>query len=430
MKPFQIVVLVVFAALALVAVFVFATFSGGERDSVGAVSIWGSLPQETFDEVLNETTKGTNSYDGVRYREVGADTLLPSLIEAIASGTGPDAVLLPAAASVSEQGKLLAISYRTLPRRNFQDTYVEAGEILLSEGGVLGVPFYIDPFVTFWNRTLFSQAGVARAPRYWDELTDIAPKISRATGSGTLSQSAVALGEWENVTHAKEILVSLIRGLGNLIITENEDGSLRAVLARQTGSATAPAESALRFFTQFADPVQNVYSWNRSQAPSRSAFLAGTLGVYFGKASEAFSLRAANPNLNFDVAPYPEVRGGSRAVPAELLSLSIPRGSKNPRGALKTILLLSGASGSEQLSKVTGLPSARRDALAASPDNPYESVFHGAALNAYVFRDINPEETDALFKRMVEGVSSGKFRVTEAVDSGQRELEALLKEVQ
>ena len=427
MKPFQIVTLFIFGALALLAVFIFASFSGGRGNTIGTVALWGSLPQETVDTFLLEAGRDVDGLTGVKYREVSEQAFTSVLVEALAAGTGPDLILFPASLVVGERDKIITIPYRSISRRDFQDSFVEAGEIFLTDAGTLGLPFYIDPFVLYWNRTLFSNAGVARPPRFWDELTDIAPKLSRSSAGGTLTQSAVALGEWQNVTHAKEIFLSLVYGLGNNLVVVNEKGAFQAVFSARGSAPTPPAESALRFYTDFADPVKNVYSWNRSQTDSRSAFLAGTLAVYMGKASEVFSLRSGNPNLNFDVAAYPQVRDGRVAVPADVLALSLPRGAKNAEGALQVAALLSGAPLQRAWASAVGLPSVRRDILSATPDSPYEAVFRNAALNAFTFYDPGPVETDRVFERMVEDVSSGRLRVPEAVQSGQRSLQALLE---
>lgn len=426
MKPFHIGVLVVFIIFAMLAVFVFATFSGRSGSNIGTVLIWGTIDKPIIDEILVSVNRTFDGYDQVSYREVDEGAFISTLVEAIAAGRGPDLVLLPSTAVVNESDKLIPISYRTVSRRNFQDSFVESGEIFLSNDGVLGLPFYIDPFVTYWNRTLFSQGGIARAPRYWDELSDIAPKLSVSTSGGTLTRSAVALGEWGNILHAKDIFISLIAGLGNPIIAQSESGDLSVVLTEGGGTGIPPAESALRFYTEFADPVKSVYSWNRSQPLSQTAFLSGSLGVYFGQASEVFTLRESNPNLNFDIAPYPQVRGGFVAVPTDLYALSIPRGSQNPNGSLQVALTLSGSEAQKLLVELTGLPSVRRDVLSVSPENPYEATFRDAALNAFVFRDPNPTETSRIFEEMIEAVSSGRLRIPEAIRSGQEELNALL----
>jgi len=427
MKPFQGAVIIIFVLLALFAVFIFATISTNRTTSIGNIVLWGTLPEDMMETLIRDYGRENPDVKGLSYVEFPEESISASLVEAIASNRGPDLVLLPTREALSESDKLIPISYNSISRRTFQDSFIEASEVLLTEEGLIGVPFYIDPLVLFWNRSLFSVAGIPRAPRYWDEITDIAPRLSRSNQSGTLEQSAVALGEWQNVGSAKEVLLSLIVGLGNPVIAINARGEYEATFSNRDNLPTAPAESAVRFFTDFADPVKTVYSWNRSQPHSRDAFLSGTLAIYFGRASEVISIRAGNPNLNFDISAFPEVRGGIPAVPAHLYALVVPRGSQNPQGALQVANILSGPGMQRMLTEATGLPSVRRDTLSVSPENPYETVFRDGALNAFVFLDPSPAQTDAIFQRVVESVSSGRLRISEAIRSGQEELQALLK---
>ncbi len=427
MKSFQVVLLLVFGALALSAVFMFATFSGNRGAQVGTVAIWGSLPEEIVDEMLRDVARSSDGFNGVSYREVPEQVFPRTLVESIATGSGPDLILLPSDLVVSHGDKVQLISFRSVSRRDFQDSFIEAGEVYLTSSGILGLPFYIDPFVLYWNRTLFSEAGVARPPRFWDEFSEIPTRLSKSRENGTLIQSAVALGQWGNIAHAKDIFISLVYGLGNDIVAPDESGILQSVFSGRSDTTESPAESALRFYVDFSDPVKSTYSWNRSQPNARDAFLAGTLAVYLGKASEVFSLRDGNPNLNFDVSSYPRVREGRVAVPAELFALSLPRGARNPQGALQVAATLSGAQSQRTLNTLTNLPSVRRDVSFASPDSPYEAVFQESALNAFSFYDPNPEESDKVFERMIEDVSSGRLRIAEAVRSGQQALQALLR---
>ena len=423
MKPFQASIFVIFGILALAAVFIFASFSGGGASSVGTVAIWGTVPKEQMEELVRTVNRSVGGLDDVSYRELPAGTFLADITDAIASGRGPDLVIIPAEAVVGSADKIIPISYRSVSRRAFQDAYVEAGETYLAPGGILGIPFVIDPFVMYWNRSIFSAAGIPRPLRYWDELTDMAPRLSAATEAGTLTRSAVALGGWDNVAYAKEVFLSLIAGLGNPAITRVE-GSLVVTLAAEAESG---AGAALRFYADFADPAKDVYSWNRSRPLDREAFLAGTLAAYFAPAGEAAALRAANPNLNFDVAAYPLTRGGAVKVPARLYAFSVPRGSKNAAGALKTALILSGADAQKTLAAATGLPSVRRDVLAVNPENPYDAIFRDAALNAFVFLDPDPAATDAILKTMVEDVASGRRPVLNAVHEADAALRALIQ---
>jgi ABC-type glycerol-3-phosphate transport system substrate-binding protein len=430
MKPFNAFLIIVFALLAFVALFIIATFSGNTTQAVGSVTIWGPLSEGVMNPVIQEVQVSSNELRDTEYVFVPEDELIPQLVEAIATGTGPDMVLFPASAFIAHQDKLIPIPYRTISRRTFQDTFIESGEVFLRDEGVFGIPFYIDPYVLYWNRTLFSEAGVARAPRYWDEVADIAPRLSKKTEAGTLLQSAIALGEWDNVRGAKDILVSLITGLGGSVVDDASNGALVATLSRRGSGNVLASESALRFYTEFADPNQTVFSWNRAQPDNRDAFVGGLLAMYLGRASELRSIRESNPNLNFDIAPYPYARDGSVTVPAHVYALAIPRGSRNPNGAVLVAQILSASGAQNTLKTETGLPSVRRDELALAPDNPYESIFRDAALNGHIFKDPDAEETDRILKRMVESVTSGRARLSEAIFNAQSELERVVNRVQ
>lgn len=427
MKPFQAILLALFGILALISVFIFASFTGRSDDSVGEVVIWGVVPDADVAAVLNAVQDKTHSFSRVSYEEFPEAGFTDMLVQAIAALRGPDLILFPAERILKDADKVTQISYNTLSRRTFQDSFIEAGEAFLTPSGILGIPFYIDPFVMYWNRTLYAEAGIASPPVYWDEFTANATRLTKKTPAGTLTVSAVALGAWDNVAHAKDILVSLVRGLGNPVIARDESGVPEVVLGRGGEGGANPAELALRFYSGFADPAGSVFSWSRARPLDRDAFLAGSLATYFGAAREATGLRIANPNLNFDAAHYPTVRGGFLAVPARLYALSVPNGADNPVGAARAALLMTEEESQRALIAATGLPSVRRDILVAAPANPYDAIFRSAALNAFLFLDPDPDHSGDIFEAMVDDVTSGRLKAPDAVRRGEDALRGLLK---
>lgn len=426
MKPFNAAIIALFIVLGLAAIAVIATFTGGGGTSIGVVSVWGPLPESVAGEHIDDVKISRDDFGNVTYTELPAETFIPTLVEAIAGARGPDLVIFPLEYLLLHGDKLTTIPYSSVSRRQFQDTYTEANEALLESDGIKGLPYIVDPLVLYWNRTLFSQSSIARPPKYWDEVSENAARLTTADTNGSLSQSAVALGEWDNVFHAKEILLSLLRQLGNPVVENGSEGIV-VTLTLASQNSVSSAESVFRYYTEFADPVKPVYSWNRSQALSRDAFLSGRLAMYIGYASELSSLRAANPNLNFDVAALPIARGAGTGVSAQAHILAVPRGSQNPNGALSVALVLSGIDAQKMLAEQTSIPSVRRDLPTVSPDDPYAGIFRDAALSAFVFLDLNPAETTAIFKRVVDNISSGRLRVNEAVNVADDELRALVK---
>jgi len=425
MKPFHAILLGLFVALAIGSVSILAGFTGRGAQSVGSVAIWGPLPESIVGTQIQEIKFTRTDFSGVTYTQMNPNTFIPELIEAIAANRGPDLVVFPAAYLVKHGDKLQEMPYSVMSQRAFKDTFIEGGEIFLNETGIAGLPYVVDPLVLYWNRTLFTAAGIANPPRYWDEIASAAAKLTKADKNGTLVESAIALGSWDNVSYAKGIVLSILRELGDQVVAREGDLIVN-VFGGLGRDSVSPAVSALRFYTEFANPTKPAYSWNRSQPPSHDAFLAGRLALYIGRTSELFSLRQANPNLNFDIAPLPEARGAGKYTEADIYALAVPRGSRNLSGAIVAAHAMTGAPGQTILVEKTRVPSVRRDLLVVSPDNPYSEIFREAALSAFAFLDPDPAGTEAMFKRAVDSISSGKFQVSEAVGAAEEELKAIL----
>ncbi|MDE2078774.1 MAG: extracellular solute-binding protein [Patescibacteria group bacterium] len=426
MKTFPAIVTGIFGALAVGAVIIFATFSAGNHASIGTVVIWGSVPKATMDTFLSAMAQGNTQYSGVKYVEVPASQLTAQLVQAIASGTGPDLVILPESELLGETSKLQIIPYASFSKLSFQNAFLQSGNAFLSGNGAFGLPFTIDPLVMYWNRALFANASLTTPPSYWDDFSSLAPKLSKADQNGTLTESAVALGTWSNVTNAKAILVSILGELGNPIITLNTQGGYQSTLLAQSTSAALPVNSLVTFYTDFADPTKPVYSWNSSMANSFDAFTAGKVAVYFGFASELQNIRAANPNLDFAVAPLPAIRGGGSGSYADVSAVVIPRGAPNPSGALTVAEAMTTQPNEEVIASALMLPSVRNDANSPDPANPYAAIFRTAAIKSFGFLDPNPASTDSIFQQMIENVSSGKLSVSDATTQANSQLSALL----
>jgi ABC-type glycerol-3-phosphate transport system substrate-binding protein len=425
---FQVVVLAVFGVAAVAGLLFFAGVGGlGIKDqSVGPVLVWGTLDASAFQAVLSQLGETDERVRKVVYERKDSRTYNNDLAEAIASGRGPDLFILREDFIIRHKNKISPIPYESLPRQQFESTFVQGTNLFMDSSGVIGVPIAIDPLVLYWNQDMLSSGGFVGAPKYWDEIFDIAEKVTRRDDGNNILKSAIAFGEFENVTHAKDILAALIMQAGGTIASLDDQGRLRPTLGSKTGDTNQPTQSALRFFAEFANPSKTVYSWNRSLTNSREAFASGDLALYVGYASELALLKNLNPNLNFSVAALPQIRGGERSLTfGHSYAFSIPLASANPNGALSTAFILAGSGPSALLSQARGTPSPRRDVLAVAVDGP-DAVFRDMAIVARGWLDPNTTATAQIFKGMIEGVTTGSRRLSEAVGQADKELGNLL----
>ncbi len=413
MNAFQTIVLGVFGFFIIAGLIVVSMVKGGGSTTAVPISIWGSAPSASLEPLLTELFNPKTL--AVSYRQFPTAELDTRVIEALASGNGPDLVILPADLVERYADKIIPIPYTTYTERQFKDTFVQEGDLFLSPNGIFALPFSLDPLVMFWNRDLLDEAGVATAPKFWDEFLLLANRLSRRDTNGSLSRSAVGLGEYANISSAKEIL-------GALLI-QADAGASSGVSTLSSLLGGTGATSVINFYTEFANPQKPVYSWNRSLQNSRQAFLAARLGVYFGFASEYADLKRTNPNLNFDIAAFPRPRNSTVALTFGRLSgLAVLRASPNPSSALEVALTLTGSGPLLTFSQSSGLPPVRRDLLSEKQTDAYRAVVYDAAAKSRGFLEADPVASSALLQDMIESVTSGRDRAESAVSRAQNQI--------
>lgn len=440
MSSFQIILLSVFGAFAVGGILIFAFLVGGNSaSSLGAVTVWGTFDEVAMQTIIRQLSEEDNRLRQVTYVRKGEATYQQELTNALASGTGPDLFVLRTDYAVVDSGKILPIQYATFPKEQFESVFVEAAKPFLGAEGVLAVPLTVDPFIMYWNRDLLSAAGFAKPPVYWDEIFDMARTITdcqkvtaAATNtvvgcdeSRTIQKATVALGEFDNINNAKGIISLLILQAGGPITQRDSAGALNPSLMARQGDVANPAESALSFYTAFANPARDSYSWNKSFSSSREAFANGDLAMYVGLASEYPLVKRINPNLNFAIAPIPQVRNLEKSTNSGFAyGFAIPRSSKNPSGALTVAYLLASPESSKAIATVVGQSSARRDVLAAGAQGN-EDLFNRATLIARTWEDPNPAATEDIFRDMIMSVTSGASKVTEALQRAEEAMRQL-----
>jgi len=425
MTKFQIILMGVFGVFIIAGVIIFSIYKGSSGQMTDVV-IWGTIPPSSFDEIIKGTSLNNSKTYNIKYVEKTEDNFDNDFVEALAAGTGPDVFMLPSEKILKNRNKVYVIPYNVFTQRQFMDSFIEGSEVYMAPEGVLAFPMTVDPLVMYWNRAIFTEAKMTQPPKYWDEFYNLANIISKKDGALNISRSAVAFGEFDNIAHAKEIVLNLAMQAGTPVTLWNGN-NVQNVFAEALGKPTIPAVAAVNFYTEFSNPAKPSYSWNRSLLNSTDYFLGGNLALYFGFASEIGNLQLKNPNLDFDAAPVPVSREGGAGVSfANFDALAITKSTKNPAAAYAVISALSVTQGAAAWSGVLKLPPVRRDLLAQKPGEAFQSVFYDSAIRSRTWLDPSPTETGAIFGTMIDSITSGRARTDEAVIRASNEISSLL----
>ncbi len=426
MSKFQLILTIVFGIFIVMGVLVFS-FVRTSSVPPSYVTIWGTIPQEIFNEVLSQSPLGKSKILILTYVQKNSDTFDQDFVEALASGTGPDVVLLPHEEILKNQSKLFTIPYTSYPERTFKDNFIQEGELFLSSKGVLALPLTVDPLVMYWNRDIFNNANLPTPPTYWDEFYGLAQKLTTKDGALNITRSAVALGGWRNVTNAKALVSTLLLQAGDPIVKNN--GTKNDVVLGDSvqNLPISPAVAALTFYTEFSNPAKPFYSWNPALPESQNMFISGDLATYFGFASEISSLKLKNPNLNFDVTQMPQSRNsGDKITFGELQAFAIVKTSKTIGGSFGAITSLTSPDNVALFARALHLPPASRLLLASVPKDPYLTIFYQSSLWSMGWFDPNAPYTERSLQIMIENITGGKARLEVAISKARDEIKAML----
>lgn len=428
LRPFQIGLLGGFGILAFLSLIIISTYTGVINTEVSpygdSVVIWGTLDERVILGVIENIGISDKDYNVVDYFQKDARSFETELVNAIAEGTPPDAIILAHDDLVKLRSKLQPIPYEAISRRTFKDNYIDGAEIFAREDAIYAVPLLVDPLLMYWNRDLFAKAGYPLPPKTWDIMADVVKVLTLRDTTRNILQSTVAFGEYRNVQNAKEVLLMLLMQTGSRLVEEGDGRYFVALDEPVVEDSRKPFNATLQFFIEFSNSNSPLYSWNRSIANDLNAFLGEDLALYFGFGSEYPKIREQNPNFNFDTTAVPQGSGANILRDyGRFYGLSLIKSSKNQQGAYQAILKLASEEPSVAIATGLNMAPVGRNAIAAGSADAYRQTIYNQALISRGWLDPDADASDTIFQTMVEDVVSSRQKVTSAVSDAVRRLE-------
>ena len=401
------------AILIALAVLVFSgAFGFGGRGARTELIMWGTWESDPFREINRALQNNSGNAFTLSYIKKSPATYEQDLVEALAAGAGPDLWLIPAEWRFSRASLIAPLPAQFFNEREFKEQFVDVASLFIaplrSEGraaDILALPLAFDPLVLYWNKDRFNAASIPLPPRDWTELMNDTSSLTRRNAAGQIEVAGAALGRASNIPLFKHILEALL-------LQENP----RQNSFLQDASV---ANSATRYYTNFALSSRPHFSWHALLAPPRNLFLQNNLGMMIDYASLAPSFARQNPHLNFAVAPIPQINQTKPVTNGALWGITVSRASPKSAQAWQATLLLTGANLAPSLLAAANFAPARRDLLDSS--NP----LHAAVLQAKYIPDQHPIQTSAILAEMIDNVADGRKTVSEAINEAKRKFETI-----
>lgn len=284
---------------------------------------------EDFTEII-EAFEGRYPYITINYRRLTFEEYENALKEGWALGRGPDIFSVhntwvtkyqPFIAPIPEKTTMMTQTVKKslagaktditinqeehiMPTlRDLDNLFVHVvTEDAVLQDQIYGLPLSVDSLALYYNKTLLDRAHIPEAPKTWDAFTQTVPSLTIVDEENKVLQAGAALGTSNNIRRSFDLL-SLLMMQNHTPMAEDNDINLTF----KTETAQLPGLQALEFYTAFASPQKEVYSWNEEMGDSLEAFNQGTLAFYFGYSYDLPTIRSRGKNIRFDLAPMLQV---------------------------------------------------------------------------------------------------------------------------
>ncbi len=417
------------------------------------LTIWRVFDSNDAFQEIQSAYQRVHPNVSFEYRELRPDDYKKELLRAFAEGKGPDifsihntwveeyaSLIEPLPASIKipyseirgtiKKETIYTIKEQpTLSHRALKTDFVDvvttdvlrpykANANAQTTNQIFGLPLSVDTLTMYYNKDLLNVAGFPEPPTSWTKFQEQVTKLTTVGATNSISQSGAAIGTGKNVERASDIVALLMMQNG----TQMTDEAGRATFASQNRERIILGSDAVRFYTDFANPLKQVYTWNADQPNSFEAFAQGKTAFFFGYSYHLPLLRTAAPKLKFSLAPVPQIEGGRTVNYANYWLETVAKSSKNTNWAWDFIQFETSAEHVNKYLKSAIRPTARRALIAKQTEDEDLSIFASQLLTASSwYRGKNAEVMEKAFIDLIDQVLRGDD-TTRAIQDAQNKV--------
>ncbi len=186
-------------------------------------------------------------------------------------------------------------------------------------------------------------------------------------------------------------------------------------------------ETALQYYTDFANPSKQLYTWNGQQHYSIDAFINGETAMMLNYSHQISAIRAKSARFNFATAPVPQISNSPISINfASYWAPTVSKQSKSGVAAWKFLVYLSSAKGAASYINASKNPSARRDYVDQQKTDPDLGPFATQALSARSWYQADNIAIETIFANMIDDVNFGRASIRDAIQAAENKTSVLM----
>lgn len=265
------------------------------------LEIWGSFDDnDDFSEIISEYKKINPFIGDIIYKKVPIDSYESELINAMASGNGPDIFLVNNAWMPRYEDKVSPAPEYVITEKEFQANFVDVvfADFVGKQKEVYGTPLSVDSLALYYNKEMFNTAGISAPPTTWSEVLADSKKITKVDDVGEIKKSGIALGTAENINRSTDII--------DVLLFQN-GATMPDKMNPEFNPDYAIGKNVLEFYTQFSRFSSPAYTWNKRMHYSIDSFYEGDLSMMINYSWHINTIKNKNAKLDFGIVPIPQI---------------------------------------------------------------------------------------------------------------------------
>jgi ABC-type glycerol-3-phosphate transport system substrate-binding protein len=383
----------------------------------------------------------------ITVQNIRAEEYKNALLEAWAEDRGPDIFSIPVSQLHEYKTKISPLpsevtTVKTTIKKSFLSTEAQLSEEKISspslralresyietvpndiiiDNQIQGLPLSMDSLVLYYNRDILNNAHIAVPPTTWDQFIEDAKLTTLVDKERNFIQNGAALGTANNLGYSTDLL--------SLLMLQN--GTVMETGARATFDQAAvndpsyyPGQEALKFYTDFANPGSDRYTWNAKMSSAFQIFIEGRLAFYFGYIDDLKKIKESAPKLNFDIVPVPQLSGSPRQINYGNYWLeTVSKKTKYPNEAWAFLLFATQPDNNATFLERAKRPTALRS-LVDKQLNDYDlAAFAKSVLTSKTwYHGRNYESVDKTFKEMIRAIENQTMDYAAALKYGEEKV--------
>jgi len=403
----------------------------GDETQQAELEFWGVYDDsDVYRPLIGGFNKDkTFSKIKIKYYKKNYQAYEKDLLEAMASGRGPDIFMIHNTWVPKYEDKIVAVPSELITLKEFKDNFVDvAVKDFVKDSSIAAIPLSVDTLALYYNKDIFNMSGLPQPPSTWEEFLAAVEKLTVKDERGNIVRAGTALGTARNINRSTDILSLLMLQSGAEMVDLKRNKAIFNQPVTLNGERHRAGENALEFYTDFANPLKSVYTWNTRMHYSIDAFYEGKVAMMLNYSYHLQTIRAGSPYLNFSVAPMPQIKDSPKDVNyANYWGLAVSRNCQNPKAAWQFIVWLSQKENVQKYLYATQKPSARRDLILWQKSDPELGIFAEQALTAHSWHQVDNSAIETILADVIESVVLGEATARDAINKAASRVTILMQ---